>query len=918
MKNKNLRFLLLSVLVMLFGGIAQAGENDRLWDYTEKAPSANPDNGMYYESAVNDAAGTKNGLKGIKLNSSGWAYFEKPAVAGKLTLTFGRRSGTDAYEINLSHGTLNSDNKTATKGELIQAVGVNESPGTATVELGADVTGIYIDRKTGSEGVLCKIQFKETVPRTFVDFEIPYETLTADGYTGADLPAGVTFNGTFHDNQHGYQNATLVVPVDGTVKFQISGCQYANPNTFDVKNGEGTTVATLNQKDAGCFDNKGAGVITYFYVGEPTTLTFSNISYLSYFKAEATEVSEATITYKDQNGNVLGKKTVYEGDPVGEIPFTEADLTIPEGEKFRGWVYASKIKVKPTDIVNGSLSINASVTPIETAPTTGTIQTYDLTQAIFYPEDHENFEVSGGAAYYNNHGWNFPAGSSFSVNVTEKAQIILTLCQYGNGTTIKVTDPNGTVVKEDIPAKAETDGATTALNYEGSAGMLTFEFAEQTYLHKVAVYNVSEFLEKDETTGYYIVPQGDAASLVLALNNAATEPDSKIFLQNGTYDFGEAVLTGIGGTNVSLIGQSMEKVIIKNAPPVTMEGLGKADLFLNTGTGLYIQDLTLQNDLDYYGAGSAGRAPTLHDKGTKTINKNVRHLSYQDTYYSHKTGGLYYFEGGEMHGTVDYLCGDGRAFFEGMKIVNEKRSSATISANSELYVFNNCVVENNADAYNFGRAWSNEPICVYLNTTLLDPAKLEKSRWNPKGINVDYKVAGEYGTKNAEGVDITPEKNEVTFQKANTTLNTILTAEQAATYTIDYVLGDWAATAKQEATQLEAPDASYADGNVTWTPANNGATAFLIEKNGEYAGIAVGSNFAITIDVNKDELTIRAANARGGFGAPKHVAGTLDGIHSAQADSERGEKVIYNIAGQRVNEATRGVNIINGKKIMVK
>lgn len=918
MKNKNLRFLLFSVLVMLFGGIAQAGENDRLWDYTEKAPSANPDNGMYYESIVNDAAGTKNGLKGIKLNSSGWAYFEKPAVAGKLTLTFGRRSGTDAYEINLSHGTLNSDNKTATKGELIQAVGVNESPGTATVELGADVTGIYIDRKTGSEGVLVKVQFKETVPRTFVDFEIPYETLTADGYIGAGLPEGVTFSGTFHDNQHGYQNATLVVPVDGTVKFQISGCQYANPATFDVKNGEGATLASLDQKEAGCFDNNGAGVITYFYVGEPTTLTFSNISYLSYFKAEATEVSEATITYKDQNGNVLGKKIVYEGDPVGEIPFTEADLTIPEGEKFRGWVYASKIKVKPTDIVNGSLSINASVTPIETAPTTGTIQTYDLTQAIFYPEDHENFEVSEGAAYYNNHGWNFPAGSSFSVNVTEKAQIILTLCQYGNGTTIKVTDPNGTVVKEDIPAKAETDGATTALNYEGSAGMLTFEFAEQTYLHKVAVYNVSEFLEKDETTGYYIVPQGDAASLVLALNNAATEPDSKIFLQNGTYDFGEAVLTGIGGTNVSLIGQSMEKVIIKNAPPVTMEGLGKADLFLNTGTGLYIQDLTLQNDLDYYGAGSAGRAPTLHDKGTKTINKNVRHLSYQDTYYSHKTGGLYYFEGGEMHGTVDYLCGDGRVFFEGMKIVNEKRSSATISANSELYVFNNCVVENNADAYNFGRAWSNEPICVYLNTTLLDPAKLEKSRWNPKGINVDYKIAGEYGTKNAEGVDITPEKNEVTFQKANTTLNTILTAEQAATYTIDYVLGEWAKTAKEEATQLEAPNAEYKNGVVTITPADNGAIAYLIEKDGNFVAITKDFTYNIEINAETEMLTVRAANKRGGFGEPKQVAGTATSIKAINAAMERGEQVIYNIAGQRVNKATKGVYIINGKKIMVK
>ncbi len=919
MKNKNLRFLLLSVLVMLFGGLAQAdGLVSLTWDYTENPPSSNPDNGMYYVSAVNDAAGTNNGLKGIKLNSSGWAYFEKPAVAGKLTLVFGDRKKADGYELNISKGTLNGDGKTATKGDLITTAAVSESPGKAVVELGADVTGIYIDRKTGSEGVLVKVQFKETVPRTFVDFEIPYETLTADGYTGADLPEGVTFNGTFHDNQHGYQNATLVVPVDGTVKFQISGCQYANPATFDVKNGEGATLATLNQKEAGCFDNNGAGVITYFYVGEPTTLTFSNISYLSYFKAEATEVSEAVITYKDQNGNKLGTKTVYEGDPVGEIPFTEADLTIPEGEKFRGWVYASKIKVKPTDIVNGDVSVNASVTPIEDAPTTGSIQTYDLTQQTFYPEDHENFSVSDDAAYYNNHGWNFPAGSSFTVKASGKAQVVLTLCQYGNGTTITAFDPMEAVISDAIPAKAETDGATTSVNYIGPDGDLTFTFANQTYLHKVTVYNVTDFMEKDEATGYYIVPVNDGASLVMALNAAATEPGTMIFLQNGTYDFGESTLTGISGTNVSMIGQSMDKVIIRNAPPVEVEGLGSADLFLNTSTGLYMQDLTLQNDLDYYEAGSAGRAPTLHDKGTKTINKNVRHLSYQDTYYSHKTGGLFYFEGGEMHGTVDYLCGDGRVFFEGMKIVNEKRSSATISANSELYVFNNCVVENNADKYNLGRAWSNHPVCIYLNTTLLEPSKLESTRWNLKGINCDYSIAGEYGTKNAEGQNITPESNVVTFQKENTELNTILNAEQAGTYTIDYVLGEWATTAKEEATQLEAPNAEYKNGVVTITPADNGAIAYLIEKDGKFVAITKDFTYNIEINAETEMLTVRAANKRGGFGEPKQVAGTATSIKAINAAMERGEQVIYNIAGQRVNKATKGVYIINGKKIMVK
>lgn len=915
MKQKNLRFLLLSVLVMLFGGLTHAdGLVELTWDYTENPPSSNPDNGMYYASTVNDATGTSNGLKGIKLNSTGWAYFEKPAVAGTLTLTFGRRNGTDSYAINISNGTLNGDGKTATKGTLISELSVSESPGKASIELGADVTGIYIDRSTGSEGVLCKVQFKETVPRSFVDFEMDLHALP-DNYDTSSLPAGVTFSGSYNSDDHGYRDATIVVPVDGTVKFSIGGCQYTS-RTFNVKNGNGDIITTLNPKTDKCYHQDGS-VYTYLYIGEPTTLTFENIQYLPYFKAEATEVSEAVITYKDQNGNKLGTKTVYEGDPLGEVPFTEADLTIPSGEKFRGWVYANKIKVKATDIVTGDLSVNASVTPIETDPTVCSIQTYDLTQPSFYPEDHENFSVSEGAAYYNDHGWDFQAGSSFKVKATGKAQVVLSLCQYGSGTTITVRDPMGAVIDE-IPAKAETDGATTSVNYTGPDGELTFFFNSQTYLHKVSVYNVTDFMEKDEATGFYIVPKSDGASLVLALNAAATEPGSMIFLQNGTYDFGESVLTGISGTNVSLIGQSMENVVVRNAPPIEKEGLGIADLFLNTSTGLYIQDLTLKNDLDYYGAGSAGRAPTLHDKGTKTINKNVRHLSYQDTYYSHKPGGLYYFEGGEMHGTVDYLCGDGRVFFEGMKIVNEKRSSATISANSELYVFNNCVVENNADKYNLGRAWSNHPVCIYLNTTLLAPEKLESTRWNLTGINCDYSIAGEYGTKNAEGQNITPESNVVTFKKENTELNTILNAEQAAKYTIEYVLGDWAATAKQEVTQLEAPNAEYKNGVVTITPADNGAIAYLIEKDGQFVAITKDFTYNIEINAETEMLTVRAANKRGGFGEPKWVAGTATSIKATNAAIESGKQVIYNIAGQRVNKATKGVYIINGKKIMVK
>ncbi len=927
MKKTLLRFSLLSMLLTLFATTTWAGNNDLLWDYTQNAPGNSPDNGLYFGGKITDA-----GRTGVKLNGSGYAYFAKPAVAGKLTLVFGLRSGTGAYSVNV----YTCDNA-GTKGTLIGEVAVAESLGKGSIEIGADVTGIRIERKTNSEGTLQKIEFKETKARTFVDFEMTNTQLSGT-FDTSTLPDGVTFTGTPHNDNHGYQNATLTVPVDGTVKFTIGGCQYSNPATFTVKDANEKVLATLDAMTPGCYHN--GGIITYIYTGEPTTLTFGPIPYLPYFKAEATEVQEATITYKDQNGNKLGEKKVFEGDPVGEIPYSEADLTIPEGYKFRGWVYASGVKVKATDVVNGDVSINASVTAIEQAPTVGSIQIYDLRPQTFYPEDHELFSVNGAVWHDSQHGFVFNANQSFTIDVTDKAQIVLNICNQGPGATFTVTDENNNIIKSDISAKSSTDGAVTSVNYEGPATKLTFTYSGTAYLHKVTVFNVKEFVEKDAESGYYIVPAGDGASLVLALNSAATEANSKIFLPDGIYDLGESVQTPISGTNVSIIGQSTDKVIIKNAPPIKLEGLRSAATLTNTSTGLYMQDITIQNELDYYNAGSAGRANALCENGDKTIAKNVRMLSYQDTYVT-TTGKHFYWEDCEIHGTVDYICGGSDVFFERCLLVNESRAKnaksgeATITAHQPKteekfgFVFNNSTIENKAATFNFGRAWGGatgatvRPMTTYLNTTLNQPTEIIATRFTLKGMNNQSGVFHEYNSMDVNSNVVSPATSIQTFTDKNggdeATYETILTDEQAANYTMEKVLGDdFAALAKASTAQVEAPEATYDSGNVTWTPANNGATAYMILKNGTFAGITTGNTFAITIDTAKDALSIRAANGRGGFGEAKQVKGTATGIHAAKAATERGEQVIYNLAGQRVSKASQGLYIVNGKKMILK
>jgi len=731
--------------------------------------------------------------------------------------------------------------------------------------------------------------------------------------------------------QFGLNDIVIEGTLSGTEKelpilasFKVNGIEYAAEDVFGdlfeatlKLSKKDNMVSAENPLTDVIATNGEIGTITY--EGDETackvTIPMTAGDVQQNYVLNVIQKPDYTLSYIGVDGTTVIDTQVREEDqPIGEFAVDIATVAATkDGYKARGWFMQSYLGEKFTTdyIVTGDTKLYAVQTEVE-EPSDSRKYIFNLTDKFFYAEDHEAFNPTGGVWHDKQHGWVFAYGDQIELLVGKKANINFTFCQY-SAADATISSSDGQSIS------AVTEGACGAgtLAYEGEEGKLTLTInaSGSVYIHDITIFNTTT-TNYDKQGDWLIVKQGDASSFLDAIEAAKGIEGAKVFLPNGTYDLGETVKTSVSGTNVSIIGQSAENTIVVNRPPLEWEGLDKADLLKTSATGLYMQDLSLKNDLPY--TGNNGRAASLHDVGTQTICKNVNLLSYQDTYYSNKTGGLFYFEGGELHGTVDYLCGDGRVYFNECKIINEKRSTATISANSELYVFNNCVVENNADKYNLGRAWSNNPVCVYLNTTLLDPGKLLDTRWNPSGINCDYSVAGEYGTKNAEGTDITPASNVVTFTKNNTTLETILNAEQAATYTMEYVLGDWAATAKQETKQLEAPAAEFANGTVTWTPANDGAIAYMIEKNGEFVGITAGSSMAVEANAESDKLTIRAANARGGFGEAKQVAYTGTSIQAINAAIERGEQVIFNLAGQRVNKATKGMYIINGKKMVVK
>ena len=885
------KYLLLSLLAMI-AIIANAGVNDLCWDYTNaNIPTKGPDNGLYYGAYVNDAAGTNLGLHGVKLNSSGYAYFEKAPVAGKLKLVISNRKNTNDYQVDVFRGSMVDG--VPTKGDLIETSSVANGPTEVTIELDETVTGVYICRHTGAEGVLCKVQFVETVPRTFKDFELNFVGVTSMPET---LPDGVTeLTGSPREDDHGLNNFKMVVEVDGPVKFTIGGCQYSSTPAI-IKNGE-AVLAEIDVATPGCYHKGGVATWTYNSM-EPATLTVIGGQYTPYIKVEACEyVANVIITYFDQNGNKLGEEAVEPGTAF--VPkYTVANLpAIADGLAFRGWFNNSGVKITEGTAIDADTKLTAKVTAIEKAET-GTHYDYDLTSNTWYQEDHELITVDG--SYYNTHGW---LASSIKLDVSAKAVVMVRNCQFTDEQTAEVKDSKGTIVAS-FQARVEADGGVASFTYDGEPTTLTITYPATAYVHGVEVYNVEDFVTKDETTGYYVISSGDVSSLLLAIKSA--QEGDRIFLPNGTYDFGETVKTPISANNLSIIGQSADGVIIRNAPDVKVEGLGSADLFQNFSTGLYMQDLTLQNDLDYYKAGT-GRAPVLQDLGTQTIMKNVNMRSYQDTYYS--KSGDYYFEGGLIQGTVDYICGNGNAYFNGVTLLNKSRSAtgstgdctitaANTSSNLKGYVFNGCTIETESKTFNFGRSWGTAKT-AFLNTTI-NSGKLAATRWTVAGMNsapVSYK---EYNTvdKSGNGMN-TPASNiiEFTHSTGNNTMETVLSAEEAQEYALDKFFTDWApaAIAAQETINTEnfEPEAVY-----------------LVENNGAFVALVKGSALSAYT-----QGTVRKANARGGFGAAADLSLVTGIKNAASMEQPTHHHAIYDVLGRRLTTLQKGINIVDGKKI---
>lgn len=717
--------------------------------------------------------------------------------------------------------------------------------------------------------------------------------------------------------------------------FAVNGKAYQAADLFE-ENAEGKQIATiLVSKKAKLITESNPLTDLVTANGTIKSTTYTTTGEGANLKTVATIVVEAngdevtyeltvgfkpdfTLTYYNIDGKtVIGTQAVEQDAEIEAfVEGVENKVTVADGKKFRGWSSSLKQdekKFTTSSVITSDAALYALVTDIETANATARYD-YNFTKEGFDINDHEAISVENGKWHDTTHGWVFESNGKIKVLMGGKGYIKMNLCQYSKTGKITLLDPKGNEVSS-IDAKATKDGNFGIFQNESTESgeyTLTFEGGD-TYIHSLSIVNMTNpaFAQNGN---WMEVKAGDAQGFMTALeiangnNAAANATRTFIFLPNGTYDLGDKCLTTISGNNISIIGESMDNTIIVNNPEV--EGIGVTATLFNTSTGLYMQDLTLKNAYPF--DKSTGRAVCLQDKGTQTICKNVKMLSYQDTYYSNNNKGQYYFENSDIHGIVDFICGGGDVFFNKCTLTLEPGKGSYITApytdgSDYGYVFDGCKIVGSAtDSFTFGRSWGGTAKCAFLNT-ILDKnaaANIASTRWTTGGMNVVAKNFFEYNTVDENGKVISPAENIVKFTKDKevSEYNTIITAEKAAEFSLDKVFTNWKPA--DLAVQKSATAATESNGKLAW---EGDAQMYIVLKDGKF--FAMTAEKSLDIAGATGTWSVRAANEMGGFGKMTSVVTGIKNIAAAD-EAATVSTAIFSISGTQQNSLQKGINIV--------
>lgn len=196
-----------------------------------------------------------------------------------------------------------------------------------------------------------------------------------------------------------------------------------------------------------------------------------------------------------------------------------------------------------------------------------------------------------------------------------------------------------------------------------------------------------------------------------------------------------------------------------------------------------------------------GQANAMTSSGGAAFNqfKNVWILSTQDTIYLH--GGPHYFANCRIAGTVDYICGDGPAWFDNCELFFVERADkggGVLTANNVQpsqpfgFVFKNCTITgaNTNHVSWLGRPWRPFASVTFLQCKMDDSINPRGWRpWKPPTPGADARFS-EYGSMKLNGSPLDLSGRVGPAQGWNST-KAALSASAVSAITLTNVLLGW-------------------------------------------------------------------------------------------------------------------------------
>lgn len=543
-----------------------------------------------------------------------------------------------------------------------------------------------------------------------------------------------------------------------------------------------------------------------------------------------------------------------------------------------------------------------------------------------------------------------------ATNASANGKIVLTFDEK-----VKLTD-NAAATLGTAKIEGTVSGKTITFAYKGLnyATAYTFTLAAGSVADltdnatdQAIVLNFTTKTKPAVTKALYdfIVPtDGDfKAALAAAAKRTDTSKRFRIFIKQGDYKIPadeKSKVTGSDGKsyanpttymntpNVSIIGEGMDNTSLTNTIPNSgqsanvLEGIGKGDvLCLQKGaTNTYFQDLKMYSSM----GDAKGRDIVLNDQSNKTICKNVNLWAYQDTYVSNNQNGKFYFEDGILRGRTDYLCGKGDVYYNNVELwICEKGGYLAVPSQPKKYgyIFKDCTIKDATAAkdlngnYTLGRPWGKgTPIALYIDTKM--EAIPSAAGWNEMSGGYPKRFA-EYNSYTSTGsvVDLKDRKkvydaydskdgDNYVNRRNETAGDPILTAEEAATYTIETVMGqddDWDPTAATE--QASAPSNVKLNGTTLAWDNNDYALLWAVCKNGKVVDFTITPSYIV--DDTSATWSVRAANEMGGL-SEATVVGQGTGIRNIASATDAAviKTAIYAADGTQLSNLQKGINII--------